>query len=116
MTKSIAFTVYPVSDLDRSIEFYRDVIGLGDATKLSDRWAEFAVDGSTFAVATGGEQIGMAPGTGFSVGFEVEDLSEAIQKVKDRGLEAGDPFEARGCFASFARDPDGNRFALHKLK
>ena len=116
MTKSIAFTVYPVTDLNRAIAFYRDVVGLGEATMLNERWAEFDVSGSTFAVATGGEQIGIQPGTGFSVGFEVDDVNEAVQKVRDRGLEAGDPFEAHGCHASFAHDPDGNRFALHKLK
>ena len=116
MTKSIAFTIYPVSDLNRAIEFYRYALQLGEATILNERWAEFDVDGSTFAVATGGEQLGMPPGSGFSVGFEVDDLDAAAQRIRDRGLEAGEPFEAPNCFAAFARDPDGNRFVLHKLR
>lgn len=116
MIKSMAFTVYPVADLDRATEFYRDVVGLGEARKLNERWVEFDVCGATFAIATGGESIGMPAGSGFSVGFETDDVDATLQKIRDRGLEAGEPFDAPNCRAAFAHDPDGNRFAVHKLK
>jgi predicted enzyme related to lactoylglutathione lyase len=114
--KSVAFTVYPVSDLERAKAFYRDTVGLGEPTMLHERWAEFDVGGATFAIATGGESIGMPPGSSFSIAFETDDLNAAIERVRASGVEVGETFDSPTCHATFARDPDGNRFALHQLK
>lgn len=116
MTKSIAFTVYPVADLERAVNFYRTVLELGEPQILNGRWAEFDIGGGTFAVATGGESIGMPPGSSFAVGFEVDELEPVRRRIAAQNLEAGEPFEAQSCTSFFARDPDGNRFAVHKLK
>jgi len=116
MIKSLAFVVYPVADLDKGKAFYRDAVGLGEPTTLHDRWAEFDVGGTTFALATGGEELGMPPGSGFSVAFETQDLDAALKRLKEKGVKMDEPFEAPTCRACFAKDPDGNRFALHQIK
>jgi extradiol dioxygenase family protein len=41
--KTIAFTVYPVKDLEKAKAFYRDAVGLGQATDLHERWAELDI-------------------------------------------------------------------------
>lgn len=116
MTKAIAFTVYPVSDLQRAIAFYQTVLELNAPDILNERWAEFDINGGTFAVATGGETIGMPAGSAFAVGFEVAELEPVRARIQEQGTEAGEPFEAPNCLSFFAKDPDGNRFAVHKHK
>ncbi len=116
MIKTIAFSVYPVSDLENAKAFYRDAVGLGEATTLHDRWAEFDVGGTTFALATGGESLGMPAGSGFSVAFETSDFDSAVEKLRASGAKVDDAFDGPTCRAVFARDIDGNRFALHELK
>lgn len=115
MTK-LGFVVYPVIDLEKSKAFYRDAVGLGEASTLHERWAEFELDGGVFALATGGEAIGIAPGSAFAVAFEVDDFDASLERLRAHGGNAEEPFEAPTCRACFARDPDGNRFSLHKLK
>lgn len=116
MVKSVAFVVYPVADLERAKTFYRDAVGLGEPHTLHERWVEFDVGGTTFALATGGEELGMPPGSGFSIAFETQDFEAALKRLKEKGGQVDEPFEAPTCRAFFAKDPDGNRFALHQLK
>ena len=116
MIKSLAFVVYPVKDVDKAIAFYRDVVGLKLSEKLHSAWAEFDVGGAIFGVASGGEAIGIQPGSAFAVAFEVDDFDETLKRLRERGLKMEEPFESPTCRSCFAYDPDGNRFALHKLK
>jgi len=116
MIKEMAFVVYPVSDLEKAKAFYRDVLELGEPTMLHDRWAEFDVGGTTLAVVTGGEAIGVTAGSAFSVAFETDDLDGTIKRLKEKGVALEEPFDSPTCRACFAKDPDGNRFALHQLK
>ena len=116
MIKSFAFVVHPVRDLQKSIAFYRDSLGLGKPEILHERWAEFDVGGTTFAIAAGGEAIGIQPGSAFTVGFEVDDFDGTIKQLQANGVKMEEPFESPTCRSCFASDPDGNRFAVHKLK
>jgi catechol 2,3-dioxygenase-like lactoylglutathione lyase family enzyme len=116
MIKEIGFVVYPVSDLEKGKAFYRDALGLGEPRMLHDRWAEFDVGATTFALATGGESLGMPAGSAFGVGFEVDDFDATLKRLKEKNVQLDEPFEAPTCRACFAKDPDGNRFAIHKLK
>ena len=116
MVKGIGFVVYTVSDVEKAKAFYRDVVGLGEPKDLHKAWSEFDVGGTTFAVVTGGESLGMPPGSSFSVAFEVDNVDAEFKRLKEKGVDINEPFESPTCWASFAKDPDGNRFALHQLK
>lgn len=49
--KGIDFVVYDVSDMARSIAFYREVLGLELAEEIGeDNWAEFEIGGATLAL------------------------------------------------------------------
>jgi extradiol dioxygenase family protein len=65
----VAFTAYPVTDVARSVAFYRDALGLTKTGLESDFWVEFDVAGSTFGVGSF-EQLGV-PGTAQSFALEV---------------------------------------------
>ncbi len=116
MIKTIAFTVYPVDDLEKAQAFYRDAVGLGEPKMLHDRWAEFDVGGTTFALVTGAESLGTPAGSAFSVAFETSDFDAAVARLRSSGAKVEEPFEVPTCRAVFARDIDGNRFGLHQLK
>jgi predicted enzyme related to lactoylglutathione lyase len=110
----IAFTMYPVANMDRSVAFYRDVLGLPQVGLASEHWTEFEVAGGTFGVGAF-EQVG-TPGTAQSFALEVSDLEQFRKELATRGVESNEPFETPVCFISGISDPDGNKVILHQLK
>jgi len=111
---TIAFTMYPVSDMPRALAFYRDALGLKQTDFTSDFWTEFDVDGATFGIGNF-EQIGK-PGSAQSLALEVDDLPGYRTALAERGVEASEPHELKACWISVVRDPDGNQVWLHQRK
>lgn len=111
---SIAFVMYPVTDMDRALAFYRDVLGLKQAGLASEYWVEFEVGDATFGIGNF-EQVG-TPGTAQSLAIEVPDMAAARTALAQRGTESSEPFETQICFISMVRDPDGNQIWLHQSK
>ena len=111
---SVAFTMYPVSDLARAVGFYTDVVGLTKLPLEAAYWAEFDVGGSTFGIGSF-EQAG-TPGTAASLVLEVPDMMAARSELHGRNVETTEPFETPVCFISSLRDPDGNHVWLHQAK
>jgi predicted enzyme related to lactoylglutathione lyase len=98
----VAFTMYPVSDMPRSIAFYSDVLGLKKGTVEAPFWVEFDVAGATFGIGNF-EQVG-TPGTAFRT------------MLAARGVAASEPFETPICWISIVGDPDDNKIVLHQAK
>lgn len=115
MVKDIAFIAYSVTDVPRSVAFYRDVVGLTPGSMHGDLWAEFNIGTSAFGVGKG-EAIGIAPGSQFSAAFEVDDLDAMVDRLKKHGVKMTDVSDSPVCRSVFVTDPDGNRFALHQRK
>ncbi|HYZ15370.1 MAG TPA: VOC family protein [Candidatus Acidoferrum sp.] len=104
-----------VSDPQRSIAFYRDVLGM-TPTEIDrqGRGAEFALpDGATFGVwkADAGQ-----PAHGAAIMFAVGDAKAAVERFRGAGLALSDPMESPVCFMSFGVDPDGNAIIIHQRK
>jgi len=116
MIKELAFVVYPVTNVERAVSFYRDTIGLTPADSFGDTWIEFDVGGSTFGVVGNAESIGLKPGTQFCAAFEVDDIAGMHASLVRKGVTISDVMDFPGCFTAFVTDPDGNRFALHERK
>lgn len=110
----VAFVMYPVSDMQRSIAFYRDVLGFEKSGIDNDFWVEFDVNGTTFGIGNF-EQTGK-PGTAQSFAVEVNDMSATRAELAKHGVESSDPFETPVCFISMLKDPDGNQICLHQSK
>ncbi len=110
----IAFTMYPVTDLERAVAFYRDTLGLQKSGLASDFWVEFEVAGATFGIGNF-EQVG-PPGSAQSLALETPNLSEFREALAQRGVESSLPFETSFCWISEVKDPDGNRIWLHQAK
>jgi len=114
MITSIAFTVYPVSNMERARAFYEHVLGLHVSWRYQDVWVEYDVGGSTFAISTA--ETGHAPGAkGAVVAFEVSDFDAFINKMKERAVSfMTEPFETPVCRMAVIEDQDGNHITIHK--
>ena len=105
---------YIVSDPQRAIAFYRDVLGIQPTeTDEQGRGAEFTLaDGTTFGVWN--------PGNGQKNGaimmFAVNDIQAALSEMRARGAQIADPMESPVCHMAFGQDPDGNGFIIHQRK
>jgi catechol 2,3-dioxygenase-like lactoylglutathione lyase family enzyme len=110
-------TVY-VADMDRSVRFYSEVLGLRLIERYGDHWA--AVD------VGGGMHIGLHPGSAespagirgsLSIGFAVQEgIENLVKELTRRGVAFDGPIheDKAGKFASF-RDRDGNSCYLFEL-
>ncbi len=116
MITSIAFTVYPVSNMERARAFYEHVLGLHVTYHYRDVWVEYDIGGSTFAIST--SETGHTPGVkGAVVAFEVSDFDAFIHKLKERAVVfVAEAFETAVCRMAVVEDPDGNHITIHKLK
>lgn len=100
----------------RAQAFYRDIVGLQPGELSTGDWIEFDLGNATFAIDGSGAALGIAPGSSSGAGFEVDDIEAMRRRLLDAGVDVTQVYEFPPCFACFARDPDGNRFALHKRK
>jgi catechol 2,3-dioxygenase-like lactoylglutathione lyase family enzyme len=111
----VAFVVYPVTNIDRSRAFYRDVLGFDEGESLNESYYEFDLAGVGFAINSVGAEHGTPPGSAFSLAIEVADLTALKAKLEKSGVQL-QSFESPRCDAVFVADPDGNRVAFHHLK
>jgi predicted enzyme related to lactoylglutathione lyase len=113
---SMAFTVYPVAEMERSRRFYEEKLGLMPGDCFEGAWCEYDVGGGTFAITT--IDMGHAPGAkGAVVGFEVDDLDSVIMALKTKAVSfVTDVMETPVCRMAVIEDPDGNHLTIHKSK
>jgi len=84
MFDKVSMLIVIVSDMKRSVEFYRDTLGLPLKFE-SPGWSEFATPGTTLALHPETEQKKVNPG-GISFGFNTGNLDEAYETLKARGV------------------------------
>jgi lactoylglutathione lyase len=116
MFSKVDYVMVNVSDMNRSVAFYRDVLGL--ALKFeSPGWSEFQTGAATLALhharpRTGGEDrapAGPVAGT-CSIGFSVEDLDATHRELAARGARFVLPPTEQadeGIRLAVCVDPDG---------
>lgn len=112
-------TIY-VADMDRSVRFYTDQLGLPLMQRYGDHFA--TVDGGRGLV------LGLHPSTevhpaggsgGISIGFYLTGkLSDAVSTLKARGIEFEGPVVSEGKAGSFAHfsDPDGHPLYIAEMR
>jgi len=118
MIKSVKAVTILVRDQQRSLEFFRDKIGLrvqvDDHRIVDERWIELTPNGG------GGAAIALvAAGNGDKVGvftnvvFGSENVYNTYRDLKGRGVEfvTGPEEQSWGTVALF-KDVDGNVFAI----
>ena len=115
MFKHVKFSGLPVTNQDRALAFYRDVIGLTLATDQQYgsgwRWIEFEIPGSPTRVLFE-RRAGEEPGEQPSINIVVEDVDAAYGFLIARGVvfdqEPIDAPWAPGERYALLRDSEGN--------
>jgi catechol 2,3-dioxygenase-like lactoylglutathione lyase family enzyme len=124
MDWTLEVVVLPVSDIDRSIAFYRDQVGFHldhDTKNEHMHVVQLTPPGSGCSIVIGDlpAQREMEPGSLKGVQLVVSDAAAARQELLDRGVEASEIQEIApadgGTFFGFS-DPDGNSWAVQELK
>lgn len=119
MLKKVAFTMYPVTDLDRAKDFYKNMLNL-EPTKISSNgaWVEYDLpNGGCFAITTLAEGIKPNANAGGSIAFEVDQLDDLIARLKSNGVTIKlDTFSSPVCRIAVILDSEGNAVILHELK
>jgi lactoylglutathione lyase len=107
-------TMITVSDMDRSVRFYRDTLGLKLRFQSPD-WSEFDTGGTTLALHGGGKPASAATareqiaGTA-SIGFNVDNVDKVYEELKAKGVRSVMPPTERsgeGIRLTVFVDPDG---------
>lgn len=111
--KAVDFILYNVSDYKRSVNFYRDILGLKLTEEYGGYWGEFEVGNTVFAISAGDPVI---KGSSM-VAFAVDDVKGAIEYLKSKDVKTEEGLhESEVCFMTTIIDPDGNKIKLHQRK
>jgi len=116
MIKHIAFTMYPVKNMDRARKFYEKALGLKLTKNFRDQWVEYHLKNGAFAITT------MAPikpsaKAGGSIAFEVRSVDKTLQKLKRaKAVVKVPPFDTPVCRMAVVLDSEGNALSLHAKK
>jgi lactoylglutathione lyase len=124
MFKQIDYTMVIVSDMARSVEFYRDKLGIPLKFE-SPEWTEFATGATTLALHGGGVPATQTPSGdpsktagACSIGFNVDDVDKTYEELKAKGIRFVMPptqREGEGIRLAVAIDPDGLAISFAQL-
>jgi catechol 2,3-dioxygenase-like lactoylglutathione lyase family enzyme len=124
MDWTLEVVVLPVSDLARSIAFYRDQVGFVLDHETENEHMHVAQltppgSGCSIVIGTLPSQNEMAPGSMRGLQLVVPDAAAAREELLSRGVEASEVqvFDERdgGTLFGFT-DPDGNSWAVQQVK
>jgi lactoylglutathione lyase len=121
-TAKILHTCLNVSDLDTSIRFYTQSMGLKFANRreVKQNNAEIAFlqdeDGAAIELTHWRDKKSLIEGDNFDhIAFAVKNLDATIEELKSKGVAiAMEPFSLSGSSSkiAFIKDPDGNWLEL----
>lgn len=115
LLKRVSLIIIHVADLTRSVQFYRDQLGLTLTVETSE-WAEFRVGEDRLALEADGGANPPRPPTAagrVSISFEVDDVVEAHEILRAAGVSfARPPAEQEFGMLAVLNDPDGHEIML----
>jgi len=112
--KRLGAVILLVSDMDKSMKFYRDVLEL-PVKNTSAEWVEFFSSGTVLALHPTKNKT-RTKNSGVLVGFMVSNLESVAQKLKDKNVE----FLKKPKEESFGKhaiivDPDGHLISIAEM-
>lgn len=105
-----------VEDFEKSLKFYKDILGLKVKSQEGNQFAGFDLEGTEMAIFQKDGATAMFPkkfmgtGGGVNIGFQVEDINQACKKLKSKGVEIfeGPKTTPWGQKVAYFKDPDEN--------
>ena len=118
MLKAIKFANIPVTDQDRSLEFYTKKLGFRVITDSPfndrQRWIELGIPRAEtrLVLFTAPGQDKLLGGL-MNVTFSADDVEATARDLKARGVEfVQEPKKADWGTSAIFKDPDGNQFVI----
>ena len=104
-----------VNDFEKSLAFYRDILGLA-VNSHEGKFADFKLGETSLAIFGRDEATTMfpaehiKPGGVAVIGFQVEDVGKTCDRLKSQGVEIfeGPKTTSWGQTVAYFKDPDGN--------
>ena len=114
--RKVGAVILLVSNMDKSIRFYRDTLGIPIKTKSKD-WTEFFNKDTVLALHPAKKKSSIKTGSGMLVGFEVGDFDSTVQTLKQKKVKffkkpKDEPFGKH----AIIRDPDGHLVSIAEIK
>lgn len=119
MIKKVAFTMYPVVNMERARQFYEQILKLPlGSISAEGAWVEYDLPGGgCFAITSLAEGVKPSISAGGSIAFEVENLDNMVTELKSNGVTFKlDTFVTPVCKMAVIIDSEGNSLTLHQLK
>jgi lactoylglutathione lyase len=123
MFQTIHYVMVTVSDMRKSVAFYRDQLGIPLKFE-SPEWTEFATGDTVLALHGGGESRETKPADGkcagtCSIGFNVSNLQTTYDELRSKGVRFMMPptdREGENIKLAVALDPDGLPISFAEMK
>jgi len=114
MLNKFSFISYSVSNLNRSITFYTELLGL-KLLLSNDNWAEFNVDGQRLAIYEKKDSKTLGGSSGATVYFEAIPIEIVVRNLKIKGITFHENIEVYpyGKLIHFS-DLDNNSLGLYE--
>lgn len=87
--KRLGNVILAVKDLDKSLEFYHDIIGLPIKNQRR-AWVDLGTTGALISLhpaSLTAEHIGSSIDNGITIGFLVGDINSAVEELKSKGVK-----------------------------
>ena len=113
--KKVGNVILAVKDIDRSITFYHEIIGL-PIKKQRRSWVDLGTNGALLSLhpaSLTAEHMGSSIDNGITVGFLVGDVKSSVEELRERGVKIyRDIVEREAGKNAVIVDPDGYLISL----
>lgn len=113
--KKIGSVILIVSEMEKSLVFYKDILGLPIKSQ-SEAWTEFFVNGTLLALHPAENKTKLKTGISILIGFMVSDLETNVKKLKENKVKffkeaKEEPFGKH----AIIEDPDGHLISIAEI-
>ena len=104
-----------VSNMDRAVRFFTEVLGMKVEYRFGDQWASLKTDdGMTVGLHPASKESPAGRKGSITIGFEVsESIERAVTAMKEKGVKFVGPIvDDKEIKAAHFEDPDGNEMYI----
>lgn len=113
--KKVGNVILAVSDIDKSLQFYHDIIGLPIKNQRRS-WVDLGTTGALLSLhpaSLTAEHVGSSIDNGITIGFLVGDVKSAVEELRSKGIEIFREIVERDAGKNaIVKDPDGYLVSL----
>src|SRR5215469_9074000 len=115
MFNRISAVILLVSNMKKSIEFYKDVLGM-EVKQQAEDWVEFSKQGTVLALHPTKEKKKLTKNINMLIGFNVSELESVCSNLEKKKVK----FHKKATNEAFGRhaiieDPDGHLISLAEM-